>query len=126
VKKQKLLAILLSLAVMSSGMASDLTPPGGMLYFSVPLDAGSTAGAAHVGFTLGGMPVPMVEFAPSRSAQRVRILGFASMDPFEASDFNWWVIGGLAAAVVLIASRKSNRQDEQKACLATTPPPPGC
>ena len=119
---QKLLALLLSLAVIPSGIAADLGQPRAVLYLELPIGAGSAyQRAPHVGFMVGNKSMPAFDFALRRNA-----IG-DSMDPFEASDLNWWLIGGIAAAVVLVASQhKAARQEDQKACLNTMPPPPGC
>jgi hypothetical protein len=118
----KLLALLLSLAVIPSAVAADLGQPQGVLYLEFPIGA-STAyeRVPHVGFMVINKSMPVFDFALRRN-----VIG-DSMDPFEASDLNWWLIGGIAAAVVLVASQhKAARQEDQRACLNTMPPPPGC
>src|SRR3989442_4365717 len=104
---QKLLAALLSLAVMPWGVAADLGQPRGLLYLELPIDASSAhERAPRVGFMVGSQSMPVLDFALSRNAYRRKALGDSTMDPFEASDLNWWLIGGIAAAVALVASRR--------------------
>jgi hypothetical protein len=123
-KKRNVLAILLSAALVPSPVAADPGQPRATLYVELPIGASSAyERAPRVGFMVGNKSIPLLNFALSRDAYRRK----ATMDPFEAADLNWWLIGGIAAAVVLVASQhKSSRQEDQKACLNAMPPPPGC
>jgi hypothetical protein len=123
-KKQHLLAVLLSVAVIPSAIGADLGEPRATFYVELPIDASSAhERAPHVGFMFGTKSIPVFGFALSRNAYRRKAVG-DSIDPFEASDFNWWLIGGITAAVVLVASQSKKARREDQNTLANMPPPP--
>jgi hypothetical protein len=122
--KKRLLAMLVSIAMASSALgAEDVTQT--MFYIKVPLGGGSASErASSVGFMLKPASRPAVDFSfTPRAAYRRNAT--EAQDPFEAADFNWWLIGGLtAAALILIASSHKSRQDEPPNCQLSGNCPP--
>jgi hypothetical protein len=112
--KKRLLAMLVSVAMTTSALgAEDVTRA--MFYVKVPLGGGpASERASSFGFMLKPAARPALDFSfTPRAAYRRN----AAEDPFEASDFNWWLIGGLtAAALLLIATSRKSRQDEPPPC----------
>ena len=120
--KKRLLAMLVSAAMSASALGAD-GETRAMFYVKVPLGTGSSSErASSIGFMLKPAARPALDFSfKPRAAYRRN----AAEDPFEASDFNWWLIGGLtAAALILIASSHKSRTDEPPNCqLAGNCPP---
>ena len=112
--KKRLLAMLVSIAMASSAFGAD-GETHAMFYIKVPLGAGAASErASSLGFMLKPAARPAVDFSFSPRASYRRN---AAEDPFEAADFNWWLIGGLtAAALLLIASSRKSRNDEPPNC----------
>jgi hypothetical protein len=112
--KKRLLAMLVSVAMASSALGAD-GETHAMFYVKVPLDgAAASERASSFGFMLKPAARPALDFSFSpRAAYRRK----AAEDPFDAADFNWWLIGGLtAAALILIASSRKSRNDEPPNC----------
>jgi hypothetical protein len=124
--KKRMLALLISIAMTSSALgAEDVTQT--MFYVKVPLGGTSASErATSVGFMLKPAARPAVDFSfTPRTAYRRNAT--EAQDPFEAADFNWWLIGGLtAAALLLIATSRKSKQDEPLACQVSgnNPCPP--
>ena len=120
--KKRLLAMLLSIAMVSSAFGAD-GETHAMFYVKVPLDGGAASErASSIGFMLKPAARPALDFSfTPRAAYRRN----AAEDPFDAADFNWWLIGGLtAAALIFIASSRKSRTDEPPNCqLAGNCPP---
>ena len=118
---KRLPALLVSIAMTSSALAAeDVTQT--MFYVKVPLGGGTASErASSVGFMLKPAARPALDFSFGPGATYRRN---AAEDPFEASDFNWWLIGGLtAAALLLIATNRKSRQDEPPNCQISGNPP---
>jgi len=114
--KKRLLALLVSVAMTTSALgAEDVTRA--MFYVKVPLGGGTASErASSFGFMLKPAARPALDFSFTPRAAYRRNAAEAQ-DPFEAADFNWWLIGGLtAAALLLIATSRKSRQDEPPPC----------
>lgn len=124
--KTELLAILASALVIPSALAADDSAPQGLFYVKFPFGASSAyERAPYAGFMLNTRSVSF-DFSLRGKGSRRNVIGDSTMDPLEANELNWWLIGGLAAAVVLVASQSKANREEDRVCLATNPPPPGC
>jgi hypothetical protein len=125
-KKRTLLALVACSLIAPSGLAADYGEPQGLFYVKFPFGSGSASERApYIGLTLNSRSASL-DFSLGAKRYRRNVLGDSTMDPLEASELNWWLIGGLAAAVVLVASARKSDKDEQHPCLAINPPPPGC